>query len=63
MINIMEKNMKKNVDVCITESLWFTAEINTTLYINYTSIENNCFKKNTYIYYLLIGSVSLESWE
>ena len=39
--------MKKNVYVCITESLCCTAEINTTLYINYTSIKKikNCLKK------------------
>ena len=30
-LNIMEKNMKKNVYICITESLFQTAEINTTL--------------------------------
>ena len=37
----MEKNMKKNIYicVCITESLHCTAEINTTLLINYTSIQ------------------------
>ena len=31
--------MKKNVYVCITESLCCTAEINTTLQINYISIK------------------------
>ena len=30
-INHMEKNMEKNVYVCITESLFCIAEINTTL--------------------------------
>ena len=30
-LNIMEKNMEKNVYICITESLFQTAEINTTL--------------------------------
>ena len=35
-INHNEKNMKKNVYICITESLCCTAEINTTLQINYT---------------------------
>ena len=30
-MNHMEKNMKKNVDVCITESLFCTSEMNTTL--------------------------------
>ena len=34
------KNMKKNVYICITESLWSTAVINTTLQFNYTSIKN-----------------------
>ena len=36
--------MKKNVYICITESLCQTAEINTTLQIDYTSI-NKSFKK------------------
>ena len=35
----MENNMKKNVCICITESLFCTAEINTTLWINCTSIK------------------------
>ena len=37
----MEKNIKKNVYICvyITESLFYTAEINTTLWTNYTSIK------------------------
>ena len=30
-INQMEKNMKKNMYICITKSLCCTAEINTTL--------------------------------
>ena len=30
--------MKKNVYICITESLCYTPETNTTLWINYTSI-------------------------
>ena len=30
---------KKNVYMCITESLCCTAEMGTTLYINYTSIK------------------------
>ena len=34
----MEKNMKNNVYICITESLCCTAEINTMLQIGYTSI-------------------------
>ena len=36
------KSMKNNVQIlyiCITESLCCTAEINTTLYINYTPIK------------------------
>ena len=36
----MEKNIKKNVYLCITESLCCTAEMNTTSEINYTSIKN-----------------------
>ena len=36
-INHNGKNMKKNV--CITESLCYGAEINTTLQINYVSIK------------------------
>ena len=37
----MEKNIKNNVYICvyITESLFYTAEINTTLWTNYTSIK------------------------
>ena len=35
-----KKKKKKNVYMCMTESLCCTAEINTTLYINYTSIKN-----------------------
>ena len=31
----MEKKMKKNICICITESLCCTAETNTTLHINY----------------------------
>ena len=42
---IMEKNIKKNVYTCITESLCCTAEINTTLYINYASIKNKLKKR------------------
>ena len=33
------KECEKNIDICITESLCCTAEINTTLCINYTSIK------------------------
>ena len=36
---IMEKNIKKNIFVCITESLCYTVEIGPTLQINYTSIK------------------------
>ena len=36
-INHNGKEYKKNVHICITESLCCTAEINTTLYIKYTS--------------------------
>ena len=35
-----KKEKKKTVYMCMTESLCCTAEINTTLYINYTSIKN-----------------------
>ena len=35
----MEKNLKKNTYICVTESLCCTPETNTTLYINYTSIK------------------------
>ena len=35
----MEKNIKKNVYICVTESPCCTAEINTTLQINYTTIK------------------------
>ena len=35
--------MKKNVYMCITQSLCCTAEIHTTRYINYTSICKKCF--------------------
>ena len=36
--------MKKNVYICITESLGYTAAINTTLKTNYTSVKQ--VKKN-----------------
>ena len=39
MINQNGKKMKKNKYICITESLCCTAEIITTLQINYTSIK------------------------
>ena len=29
----MDKNMKKNVYICIPESLYHTAKMNTTLYV------------------------------
>ena len=35
----MEKNIFKNVCICVTESLSCTAEMNTTLCINYTSVK------------------------
>ena len=35
----MQKNMKKNVYVCITESLGYTVTINTTLKTDYTSVK------------------------
>ena len=42
---VMEKNMKKNVHICITELLCCTAETNTTLQINHTSIKKLKQKK------------------
>ena len=42
---IMEKNMKKDKYVCMTESLCWTAVINTALWINYTSVKTN-WEKN-----------------
>ena len=44
----MEKNMKKNVCMCVTESLCCPAEINTTLSINYTSVKNNYSSSNSH---------------
>ena len=38
----MEKNMKR-MYICVTESLFCAAEINTTLQINYTSILKTYF--------------------
>ena len=43
----MKKNIKKNVYMLITESLCCTAEISTTLQINYSSIKNYENKKFT----------------
>ena len=40
-INHNGKEYKKNVYICINESLCYTAEINTTVLINYTSIKKN----------------------
>ena len=42
----MEKNTKKNVNIHITESLCCTAEVNTTLQINYTSKKKKNLKKD-----------------
>ena len=36
---IMEWNIKKNISMCVTESLCCTLEIGTTLQINYASIK------------------------
>ena len=41
-INHNGKEYKKNVYICINESLCYTAEINTTVLINYTSIKKKC---------------------
>ena len=38
-INHSGKEYEKKIYMCITESLYCTAEINTTLSINYTSIK------------------------
>ena len=47
---IMEKNIFKNVCICVTESLSCTAEINTTLCINYTSVKRMLkLKKKHYL--------------
>ena len=46
----MEKNIFKNVCICVTESLSCTAEINTTLCINYTSVKRMLkLKKKHYL--------------
>ena len=37
----MEKNIKKNVCMCITELSCCISEINTTLKVNYTSIKKD----------------------
>ena len=37
----MEKNIKKNVYRCTTESLCCTAEMGTTVYVNYASVKTN----------------------
>ena len=37
----MEKNMRKECIIHITESLFYTAEIGTTWYFNYTSIKTH----------------------
>ena len=39
------KNLKKNVCICTTESLWYMPETNTTLQINYSPVQNEIFKK------------------
>lgn len=45
-ISVMEENIKKAMSVeCITESLCCTAEIGTTLQINYTSVKNKIKKR------------------
>ena len=58
----MEKNIANSmciyVCVCITESLYWTAEINTTLQINYSSLKKHIniylkkdnFKNNLYVF-------------
>ena len=49
----MEKNILKNVCICITESLNCIAEIDTTLCINYTSVKRMLkLKKTHHLIYL-----------
>ena len=56
----MEKNIKNNVYVCITESLCCTAEINTILQMNYTSIKKlMMLYPNENGYYTICSKVSL----
>ena len=43
----MERILKKNVYVCITELFCCTAEISTALYINYTLIKKKSYKSYT----------------
>ena len=49
----MQKNVTKNINVCITESLCCTAKTNTTLFLNYTSIKKYKFKKTRHILQLV----------
>ena len=38
--NLREKNLKRvDIHTCKTDSLYYTLETNTALYINYTSID------------------------
>ena len=50
-INHMEKNVKKNAYICITESRYCLEEMNTTLYVTYiqenTFLEKESSKSNT----------------
>ena len=58
----MDKNMDKNVwgDVCVSESPCCTAEINTTLWINYTSIKYIFLKIATKILEVVRFIINLE---
>ena len=52
-IKNMKKNMKKNAYICITESLCCTAETNTALQINYTSIKSILKNKIVFLFIYL----------
>lgn len=51
--------MLKSVYICITELLCCTAEINTTLSIDNTSIKKNFLKKNPHLRMVFIALESL----
>ena len=62
----MEKNIFKNVCICVTESLSCTAEMNTTLCINYTSVKRMLkLKKKSIIlsswHHMLFGEWGVQS--
>ena len=51
-INHMEKNVKKNAYICITESRYCLVEMNTTLYVTYISRKHIFRKRKQQIEYL-----------